>query len=418
MEKAIQYLQMIAHKEAQKMPLQYRTMFIQTFMNTIETTVQIVVEEELEETFIITGDIPAMWLRDAYFQVHHYLPYIGGSGALQNVIRGLIIRQTRMVELDPYANAFNIEANNEGYHRDDETELDDHVWERKYEVDSLCAYVRLVYEYMHYTDDKSIIPYVTQAFKRIVELWKIEQNHAQSSYTFIRRNVPEIDTLPNQGLGNPVAYTGMTWSGFRPSDDRCQYGYLIPANFFAASALAMIDALISDDADFKMSILQLKTDILAGIQQYGIVDTIYAYEVDGLGNNVLMDDANLPSLLSLPWLAKGLYDEVTYKRTVAFILSDQNPFYGQGKYARGIGSPHTPSNSVWPISLATQALVTVDLSEKEKLIDMLYQSTGNTGWMHESFNPDDPSEFTRPWFAWANSMFASCCLDAWCNINR
>lgn len=413
MKAVITYLQDIAKQEAKKMPPQYTEMFIQTFMNTIETTVKRVEYNGVEETFIITGDIPAMWLRDAYFQVHHYLPYLSGSKPLQQLIFGLIIRQTRMIELDAYANAFNIEANNEGYHRDDETDLDDHVWERKYEIDSLCAYVRLVSEYIQYSNDTSILPLIQSALSSIVNVWKTEQHHATSPYTFMRRNVAEIDTLPNEGLGNPTGYTGMTWSGFRPSDDRCQYGYLIPANFFAAASLTMMDQLIQNNADLKQSALKLKTEIVTGIAQYGIVDGIYAYEVDGLGKSVLMDDANLPSLLSLPWLAQGLYSEKIYERTVDFILSEQNPFYGTGKYAQGIGSPHTLENSIWPIALATQSLVAKTQNEKELLIEMLFKTTGNTGLMHESFNPDNPSEFTRPWFAWANSMFASCCLDAW-----
>lgn len=415
MEEIIQYLRNIAENEADKMPEKYRDMFIRTFMNTIETTVQKVEFAGEVETFIITGDIPAMWLRDAYFQVHHYLPYMNESTELKNLIKGLIIRQTRMIELDAYANAFNIDANDEGYHRDDMTDLDSHVWERKYEIDSLCAYIRLVYEYMAITEDKQILTQTKAAFERIVEVWTVEQDHAKSPYFFMRNNVAEIDTLPNNGYGNPVKMTGMTWSGFRPSDDRCKYGYLIPSNFFAVSVLKMMEEMYKEDKVFVMCIKNLFEDIQRGIQTYGIVDSIYAYEVDGYGSSVLMDDANLPSLLSLPWLAEGMYDEKIYENTRHFILSDKNPCYGKGKYGEGIGSPHTPDNSIWPIALATQALVAKTQNEKEKCIEILFQTTGDTGWMHESFNPNNPNEFTRPWFAWSNSMFASCCLSVWCN---
>lgn len=329
METVISFLLKKAQAKSEHMPEKYRKMFIQTFMNTIETTVQKVEFEGEAETFIITGDIPAMWLRDAYFQVHHYLPYMNECAELKDLIKGLIMRQTRMIELDAYANAFNIEANDEGYHRDDVTDLDPHVWERKYEIDSLCAYTRLVYEYVTITGDKHVLTRTKKAFDRIVEVWKIEQDHTKSPYFFMRNNVAEIDTLPNNGYGNPVKMTGMTWSGFRPSDDRCQYGYLIPANFFAVASLNMITQMYGDENFGKA--LKLSKEITIGIETYGIVDTnggkIYAYEVDGYGNHVLMDDANLPSLLSLPWLAFGVYDEAIYENTKRFILSEDNPFF-------------------------------------------------------------------------------------------
>lgn len=381
------------------------------FLNTIETTVQPLPGGR---TFVITGDIPAMWLRDSSAQVLNYLAFARGDADLRALLKGVLAMQARSVLLDPYANAFNAEANKQGFH--DRTEQNDSVWERKYEVDSLCAPVLLAAQYLRATDDTDIF---TDDFHRmlarIVQVFRREQRHETSSYTFERENCPPSDTLPNQGKGTPVGYTGMTWSGFRPSDDACVYGYLIPANMMAVVALRNAadmalrhygDKPLAGDCD------ALAAEIDEGIRRYGIVShptygEIYAYETDGLGHCLLMDDANAPSLLSAPYLGYCAVDDPLYLRTRRFVLSTDNPYYHRGSYAQGVGSPHTPDGFIWHIGIIMQALTSTDREEVLRCLSMLARTHDGAMAMHEAFDPDDPSRYTRPWFAWANTLLAS-----------
>lgn len=389
-----------------------KTIFFNCFINTMETTVSL----DSADTFIITGDIPAMWLRDSTCQLEHYLPFTNKYPVLKEAFVGLINRQIKYILIDPYANAFNKEPNNKRW-AEDLTEHNPWVWERKYEIDSLCYPVRLIYNYWKETNDTSFFnDEIKEVFKIILNLWTLEQNHFEkSSYSFQRFDCPITDTLSNNGMGNPVSYTGMTWSGFRPSDDACQYGYLIPANMFAAVVLGyMVEILdtIFKDYELKETALKLKHDIECGIEKFGVINTenfgpIYAYEVDGLGNYNFMDDANVPSLLSIPYIGFKNIDDEIYQNTRKFILSKNNPFYYDGKAAKGIGSPHTPIDYIWPIALAMQGLTSNNEAEIRDLINTLISTDGDTGFMHEGFNCSNPNEFTRDWFAWANSLFAT-----------
>ena len=161
--------------------------------------------------------------------------------------------------------------------------------------------------------------------------------------------------------------------------------------------------------------LELRDQIEHGIQAHGLVThpthgRIYAYETDGHGRHLLMDDANVPSLLSIPYLGYRSASDDTYRNTRRFILSPDNPYFFAGKYAAGIGSPHTPGGLIWPISLAMQGLTSTSADEREDLLETLISTTNETAFMHEAFDPNDPSHFTRPWFAWANSLFAEFAL--------
>lgn len=388
-----------------------KKLFYNCFIDTMETTVML----DTDDTFIITGDIPAMWLRDSTSQVEHYLPFVNEYKDLQDIFKGLINRQLKCILIDPYANAFNKTANGKKWDNDI-TKDSPWVWERKYEIDSLCYPVRLIYKYWKATGDTSIFnEEVKKVFNIIIDLWKVEQNHFEDSdYSFIRLNCSETDTLCNNGLGNPVRYTGMTWSGFRPSDDACKYGYLIPANMFASVVLSYVSEIsevIFKDSYLKEKADLLKRDIDAGIKKYGIVETeefgpIYAYEVDGFGNKNLMDDANVPSLLSMPYIGYADIDNELYQNTRKFILSKNNPHYYEGKAASGIGSPHTPPEYIWHIALSMQGLTTNDQDEINALIETLIHTDGDKNYMHEGFHCDDATKFTRDWFAWSNSLFA------------
>jgi len=384
--------------------------FQKCFINTIQTTVTLDPEEG---TYIITGDIDALWLRDSSQQVYHYIRFAKEEPEIAAMIEGLIKRQVRCVLLDPYANAFNQTANDRHYLRDKPLQHPA-VWERKYEIDSLCHMVWLCAGYYHATHSKAFMTeQFYSALETIVDLWYREQHHAsQSDYYFIRTDGMAHDTLSCNGKGSPTAYTGMTWSGFRPSDDSCRYGYLIPSNLFACESLKSIAefAGIGNRMLLAQRATGLRDDILRGIAQFGTINhpefgLIYAYEADGLGNQLFMDDANIPSLLSLPYLGVCSVHDPMYLRTRQACLSHTNPFYYSGKHAGGIGSPHTPKNHIWPISLCVQGLTTQCDDEAALMLETLLQTDAGTSLMHESFHADDPFIYSRPWFAWANSMF-------------
>lgn len=393
--------------------IKLKKIFYNCFINTMETTVEY--NEENIDTFIITGDIPAMWLRDSTSQIEHYLPFINEHEDLKKLFIGLINRQVFCILHEPYANAFNKTANGQKWDNDI-TKDSPWVWERKYEIDSLCFPIRLIYKYWKKSNDSSFFnDEIKNMFYKIIETWKIEQNHFENSdYSFQRLNCSPTDTLSNKGLGNLVSYTGMTWSGFRPSDDACKYNYLIPSNMFATVVLGYISEIsetIFNDIKLKNAADELKYQIEEGINKFAIIHTeefgdIYAYEVDGLGNFNLMDDANVPSLLSIPYIGYKDIDDKIYQNTRKFILSKNNPYYYEGSVAKGIGSPHTPPEYIWHISLSMQGLTTKNEFEINSLINTLINSDGNTGYMHEGFDCNDSTKFTREWFAWSNSLFA------------
>ena len=371
-------------------------------------------------TFVATGDIPAMWLRDSAAQVRPYVRLAAEDDAIRTLIEGLIRRTAEYVNLDPYANAFNVEPNGKG-HQTDRTDMTPWTWERKWELDSLCYPVLMLRDWWEATRDASVFDAdIHRMLRSIVETMRTEQRHAdRSTYRFWRtEHAYPHDNLSNGGRGAPVGETGMVWVGFRPSDDACTYPFHVPSNVFAAAILPDLaafaheqfsDAALAGDAD------ALAGEIRAGIEEHAVVDhprfgRIYAYETDGLGNHLLMDDANVPSLLSIPYLGYRLADDPVYLATRAFVLSRENPSFFSGSAAAGIGSPHTPDRYVWPIGISMQALTATDPAEVKALLSSLATTTAGTGLMHESFDVDDPSRYTRPWFGWANSLFAEAVL--------
>lgn len=382
----------------------------QCFLNTIDTTVK-----RLEDGsyFVITGDIPAMWLRDSAAQMKLYVRFAGEDATLQTILESVIEKQAQLVCIDPYANAFNESANGRGYQ--DDTRLNPHVWERKYEVDSLCAPLYLGHAYWKGTGKHVIFTGTyLEMIKNIVRVFTTEQDHSKSEYFFRRNHCVKSDTLPGRGKGRPVNVTGMTWSGFRPSDDCCKFGYLIPANMMAVMALEFAEEICRkcyQDDRLGDQCKELAEEIRDGIMDYGIVDhpkygRIYAYETDGFGNYNFMDDANSPSLLSMPYLGYCQKDDWLYQNTRRYILSTDNPYYYEGIKAKGIGSPHTSSGHVWHIGIVMQALTSSDREEILTCLSYLTQTHAGTNFMHEAFDPDRPEVFSRPWFAWANTLFA------------
>ena len=384
------------------------------FPNTIATTIQ---EQEDGSLFVITGDIPAMWLRDSAPQVDHYIP-LAGDPEVASIVRRVVEKQFQYVLIDPYANSFNPAPNGEG-HITDIPRNGPWVFERKYEIDSLCYPLWLCYRYWKATGDNAVLEKLPQVVETVLGVWRTEQHHVEKSpYRFTRTDCPYQDTIHNNGMGAPVAYTGMTWSGFRPSDDACTYGYLIPSNMFAVVVLGYAAEMLGDHP-LAAQALALREEISDGLKKFATVEhpvhgTVYACEVDGRGNYLLMDDANIPSLISAPYLGYTTTDDPIYRQTRKMLLSSDNPYYYEGKCAKGIGSPHTPPHYVWHMALAMQGMTSDDKEEMKAILDMLTNCDGGTGYMHEGFHVDDPTVFTRPWFTWPDSLFCEFvnkCMD-------
>jgi len=355
--------------------------------------------------YVKTGDIPAEWLRDASAQVRPYLYYAKTDPAVRELLRAIIAREAKYVQVDPYANAFT---------------LDYRVWEEKYELDSLAYPVVLAWSYWHETGDSSIFTAdESKALDAILATMQREQNHPRNSrYTH--------KELPNDGNGRPSGYTGMIWTGFRPSDDACYYNFLIPSEMFAVVALgdvAQIERQVYHNQGKAQQAKTLRDQVQHGIQTYGLVPVkkygkIYAYEVDGLGSAILTDDANVPSLLSAPYIGYTSVSNPYYLNTRAFLLSQDNPSYYTGNVARGIGSYHTPDHWVWPLALVMQGLTANSSTEKLDVLNQLLASDPGDHLLHESFDPNDPKRYTRPDFGWPNALFSEYVLTSFEGVSQ
>ena len=344
-------------------------------------------------TYVKTGDIPAEWLRDASVQVRPYLFFAKGDLQVDALLRGAIARMGKYLQVDPYANAFT---------------LDYRVWEQKFELDSLAYPISLAWTYWKKTGDASIFTGdLSLGFDAALATMEREQDHPRNS-KYVHRE------MALGGKGKPVAYTGMIWTGFRPSDDACSFNYLIPSEMMAVVALGQLEEI---ERDVYHNVIKaqraklLRDEVQTGIQTYGVVFTpnygyIYAYEVDGLGNANLMDDANVPSLLSAPYLGYTKSSSFIYRNTRKFLLSKDNPTYYVGKLARGIGSPHTNDGYVWPIAMLMQGFTASTDAERKDVLAQLLASDPGDHLLHESFNPDDPTKFSRLDFGWPNALFS------------
>jgi len=394
-------------------------MFENCFPNTLDTTVYYNMEKGLPDTFVITGDIDAMWLRDSSAQVFPYIQFCKQDDALKKLIEGVIRRQTDCILIDPYANAFNDGPKGSEW-KSDHTKMIPELHERKWEIDSLCYPIRLAYFYWKNTGDTSVFDGKwNSAVKFIYQTFREQQRkNNKGPYSFMRTTQWQSDTVAGGGYGAPIKYTGMIASMFRPSDDATLYPYLIPSNIFAVTALRQIAEILDflkDTSGLKQNCLDLSNEIERGIQNYGIIKhpkfgNIYAYEVDGFGNYYCMDDANVPSLLGLPYLNPIPLDDKIYFNTRNFVWSENNPYFFKGKSAEGIGGPHVGMDYIWHMSLIMRALTSTMDSEIIQSLQTLKRTHANTGFMHESFHKDNPEKFTRKWFAWANTLFGELIL--------
>jgi len=393
-------------------------MFENCYPNTLDTTVQLSEIADGPDTFIITGDIDAMWLRDSACQVWPYLPLAQDDTDLRRMFRGVIGRQARCILIDPYANAFLPDPKSTkalSWAVNDLTDMKPGVAERKWEVDSLCYCIRLAYGYWKATSD--VAPFNkewTRAMRLVVKTFKEQQRKSgQGPYHFQRRTEVPTDTQALGGYGNPARPVGMIFSMFRPSDDACTYSLYVPANLFAVTSLrqlAEIAAVVIQDADFDTECRALANEVETALARYGKMrgtggEEFWAFEADGYGNRFFMDDANIPGLLSLPYLGCCPLDEPVYQRTRRRALSGSNPYFFKGSVAEGIGGPHEGLNMIWPMAIITEALTSMDEAEIRQCLRWLKTTHAGTGFMHESFDKDNPAKFTRAWFAWANSLF-------------
>ncbi|HEY3704813.1 MAG TPA: glycoside hydrolase family 125 protein [Terracidiphilus sp.] len=398
-------------------------LFSNCLPNTLDTTVEFGSYEGKPDTVVVTGDIPAMWLRDSSAQVWPYLQFVAQDAQLARLIEGVIRRQTRCIIADSYANAFMPDLASRQpleWSTHDKTQMHPGVGERKWEVDSLCYPVRLAYRYWKETGDSS--PFDARwavAMHVILETFRTQQRKgSRGPYSFQRSSPAPTDTLSEDGFGNPARPVGLIYSGFRPSDDACAYPLNIPGNFFAVRTLHRIEEMLTQiarDGKAAREARALADEIEAALQAHArlhhpTAGDVYAYEIDGFGNAIFMDDANVPSLLGMPYLESCSIEDPAYQATRKFVLSDANPYFFRGSAAEGVGGPHIGRDMIWPMSIIMRALTTHDHQEQIQCLRWLKASHAGTGFMHESFNKDDAKKFTRAWFAWANTLFGELIL--------
>ncbi len=390
--------------------------FENAFPNTLDTTVDFEIINGKPDTYVITGDIDAMWLRDSSAQVWPYLPLCKEDKDLQQLIKGVINRQVKCILKDPYANAFYKDENKiSEWKHSDITDMKPGIHERKWEIDSLCYPVRLAHGYWKQTGDASAFDEQwVEAMKLTIKTFKDQQRfEGKGPYSFQRKTAWATDGVPMAGYGYPANPNGLICSMFRPSDDATIYPYLIPSNFFAVISLKQLAELLKAPGSHQDEIKKatdLSKQVNDALTAHAIINNgsfgkMYAYETNGFGSYNLMDDANIPSLLSLPYLGAANASDPVYQNTRRYVLSTQNPFYFKGKVAEGIGGPHVGLDMVWPISIVMRGLTSSDDKEIKYCLKMLQESNASTGFMHESFHKDDASKFTRKWFAWANTIF-------------
>ncbi len=396
-------------------------MFTNCFPNTLDTTVHYRMGKDGKpDTFVYTGDIHAMWLRDSGAQVWAYMPLANQDPELKKMLAGVINRQFKSIVIDPYANAFNDGAIPNGHWMTDKTDMKPELHERKWEIDSLCYPLRLAYQYWKVTGDASIFDGEwIQAIMNILKTFHEQQRkEGVGPYKFLRVTDRALDTLNNGGLGAPVKPVGLIVSSFRPSDDATTLQFLVPSNFFAVTSLrkaAEILTAVNKRQDLAKQCTDLAQEVETALKKYATYNhpefgTIYAFEVDGFGNHLLMDDANVPSLLAMAYLGDVDVNDPIYQNTRRFVWSESNPYFFKGKAGEGIGGPHIGYDMIWPMSIMMKAFTSQNNQEIKTCVKMLMDTDAGTGFMHESFHKDDPAHFTRAWFAWQNTLFGELIL--------
>ena len=394
-------------------------MFENCFPNTLDTTVHFRLKNDLPDTFVYTGDIHAMWLRDSGAQVWPYVQFANEDGRLKSMLEGVIRRQFLCINLDPYANAFNDGPTGSEW-ASDYTSMRPELHERKWEIDSLCYPLRLAYHYWKVTGDTGVFDENwLKAVENILQTFKKQQRkEGKGPYRFQRKTERATDTTVNDGWGSPVNPIGLIVSVFRPSDDATTLPFLIPSNFFAVSSLRKAAEILSEvngNDGLSRQCTDLASEVEQALKKYATFEhpkygTVYAFEIDGFGSRLFMDDANVPSLLALPYLGDVDVNDPVYQNTRRLVWSEDNPYFFKGKAGEGIGGPHIGYDMVWPMSIMMRAFTSRDDGEIRDCLRMLMTTDAGTGFMHESFHKDNAEKFTRKWFAWQNTLFGELIL--------
>ncbi len=397
-------------------------MFENCFPNTLDTTVRYRKTNGKDDTVVYTGDIHAMWLRDSGAQVWPYVQLANSDPELKAMLAGVIRRQFKCIIIDPYANAFldPHDPNPDHQWMSDMTDMKLELHERKWEIDSLCYPIRLAYHYWKTTGDASVFDEEwLQAIELVLQTFHEQQRkNGNGPYKFQRKTERQLDTMNNDGWGNPVNPVGLIASAFRPSDDATTFQFLVPSNFFAVTSLrkaAKILATVNEKPELAEKCRNLAQEVETALKKYAIFNhpkygQIYAFEVDGFGNQYFMDDANVPSLLAMPYLGDMDANDPIYQNTRKYVWSKDNPYFFKGTAGEGIGGPHIGYDMIWPMSIMMKAFTSRDEKEIQTCIKMLMDTDAGTGFMHESFNKDNPEKFTRAWFAWQNTLFGELIL--------
>ena len=395
-------------------------LFENCFPNTLDTTVDFENVDGKPDTYVITGDIDAMWLRDSSAQVWPYLPLMKEDDALRQLVAGVINRQMRCILKDPYANAFYKDESKVSEWKDDLTDMKPGVHERKWEIDSLCHPIRLAYRYWKTSGDQAPFDAAwCEAMVLILQTFREQQRKTGNGpYRFERKSQVATDTTAGYGYGRPIKPVGLICSMFRPSDDATVFSFLVPSNFFAVVSLRQAAEMLEQihhDEKIAAGCRALADEVAAALREFAVANhpklgRVFAYEVDGFGSHHFMDDANIPSLLSLPYLGAVAADDKIYQNTRQLVLSDVNPYFWKGAAGEGIGGPHAGVDMIWPLGIMMRALTSSDDQEIRGCLAILQKTHAGTGFMHESFFKDDAMKFSRAWFAWANTMFGELVL--------
>ncbi|KAL1297982.1 hypothetical protein AAFC00_006489 [Neodothiora populina] len=419
-------------------------LFLNSFPNTLDTAIKwkgyAANGSDEELTFVITGDINAMWLRDSANQMQSYqqlLTASNSSDSLASLYRGVINLQSRYILTSPYCNAFQPPAesgidpvsspiNGNIYPTYDNSS----VFECKYELDSVAAFLEISSDYYTATQDLAFFGKynwveTVEAILSLTDAMKTPTFAANGSvnpspYSFQKMTLRGSETLLNNGLGSPVNNnTGLIRSAFRPSDDSTIYQFFIPANMMFSTYLSSAADIMRGlgNTDLADSMSSLSSSLRTAIDDYGIVSSringdIYAYEVDGYGGANIMDDANIPSLLSAAFFGFVDVNDTVYQNTRKQVLSPQgNPYFNFGTVLSSVGGPHDGPGYAWPMASIVRILTSSDDEEITDQLRQILSSTDGLGLIHESINTFDQSDWTRQWFSWANGLFGQMILD-------
>jgi len=406
-------------------------LFVNSFPNTLDTAVKwkgLAANRSVEElTFLITGDINAMWLRDSANQVQSYLSLLKPSSSqnsLASLYRGVINLQSRYLLTSPYCNAFQppVESGLAPEPSNPNNTVfppfnNQSVFECKYELDSLAAFFEVSTDYYQATQDlaffgkydwvKAAEAAIDVAEAMMTSTYSPNGSVNASPYTWEGLTTRASETLENNGLGNPVRNnTGLVRSAFRPSDDATIYQLFVPANMMFSRYLASASQImlkLGNHTDLGNRMAGLAVGIRSAITEYGIVASknngqVYAFEVDGYGSQNIMDDANIPSLLSAPFFGYLDVNDTVYQNTRALVLSSNtNPYYMRGPVINGIGGPHVGPGYAWPMASIIRIFTSSDDAEITEQLREIVSSTDGLGLIHESINTFNQSDFTRQW---------------------